>query len=52
MEKKDAPTKSEINHASKKYPGVAVNEADDNKDTVKLQKERTCTLGNNPRNQK
>lgn len=31
------------------YPGVALNEADDNKVTEKLQKESTCELNNNPR---
>ncbi len=36
--------------AADRYPGVAVNRADNNKDTEKLQKERTCTLNNNPRN--
>lgn len=52
MDKKTSTTSAEHNYATKNYPGVAVNDADDNKNTEKLQKERTCTLGNNPRNQK
>lgn len=32
------------------YPGVAVNDGDKNKDTSALQRERTSTLNNNPRN--
>lgn len=32
------------------YPGVAIDLADDNKVTEKLEKERTQTLNNNPRN--
>lgn len=32
------------------YPGTAINIADDEKVTVKLEKERTQTLNNNPRN--
>lgn len=35
---------------SQSYPGVAINEGDDGKDTRELQKERTATLNNNPRN--
>ncbi len=31
-------------------PGAAINKADDNKVSSKLEKERTCTLNNNPRN--
>lgn len=50
--KKNTTTEAERDYASKNYPGVAVNEADNEKDDVKLQKERTCILGNNPRNQK
>lgn len=34
------------------YPGVAINKADDNKETEKEVKERTETLNNNPRNHK
>lgn len=41
---------AEKNTPSQSYPGVAVNEGDNNKDTHKLQKERTATLNNNPRN--
>ena len=32
------------------YPGVALNEADKNKDTECLQKQSTKDLNNNPRN--
>ena len=32
------------------YPGVAVNEADNDKNTPKLHKQATCELNNNPRN--
>lgn len=35
--------------AVENYPGVAVNIADNDKDTAKLVKERTETLNNNPR---
>lgn len=38
--------------ASEKYPGVAVNIGDDEKVNESLEKERTCTLNNNPRNNK
>lgn len=50
MDRKHKPTKTENVQALKDYPGVAVNQADGDKDTVKLEKERTCTLNNNPRN--
>ena len=33
-----------------RYPGVAVNSADNNKTERTLEKERTATLNNNPRN--
>lgn len=33
-------------------PGVEINVSDDDKNTVALQDERTCTLNNNPRNHK
>ncbi len=32
------------------YPGVALNDADNNKDTECLQKQSTKDLNNNPRN--
>lgn len=38
------------NSASQEFPGVAVNKADDNVNSVALEKERTRTLNNNPRN--
>lgn len=33
------------------YPGVAENKADNDKVSVELEKERTETLNNNPRNE-
>ena len=39
--------KKEIDEASQKYSGVAINQADDNKVSEKLEKERTCTLNKN-----
>lgn len=52
MDKKDEKLpKSEIEKAEQTYPGVAINEADDDADTKELVKERTCTLNNNPRNE-
>lgn len=38
--------------AAGKYPGVAINIGDDNKDDAATIKERTKTLNNNPRNHK
>lgn len=32
------------------YPGVAINDGDDEKENKELVKERTKTLNNNPRN--
>jgi hypothetical protein len=52
MNKKDTTKESERDYASQNYPGAAINEGDEDKNNVKLQKERTCVLGNNPRNQK
>lgn len=52
MDKKDEKLpKSEIEKAEQTYPGVAINEADDDAYTKELVKERTCTLNNNPRNE-
>ena len=42
--------KEQMEQAAREYPGAAVNMADQEKDTIKLEKERTCTLNNNPRN--
>ncbi|MDE6120419.1 MAG: hypothetical protein K2F63_01370 [Muribaculaceae bacterium] len=42
--------KKKIDQAAKDLPGEAINIADGQKNTEALQKERTCTLGNNPRN--
>lgn len=42
--------KEQLEQAELDYPGVAVNVADNEKDTPGLEKERTCTLNNNPRN--
>ena len=39
--------KEKIDKASQKYSGIAINQADNNKVTEKLEKERTCTLNNN-----
>ncbi len=36
-------------HAEQTYPGMAINEADNDKATKKLVDERTCALNNNPR---
>lgn len=35
--------------AADKYPGVEINKADNGKTTERLEKERTETLNNNPR---
>lgn len=35
-----------------KLPGVAINQGDGNKVSTRLVDERTCTLNNNPRNDK
>lgn len=32
------------------FPGVAINDADDDKVSKKLVEERTCVINNNPRN--
>lgn len=42
--------KERIEQAERDYPGIAVNNADHAKDNKALQKERTHTLNNNPRN--
>ena len=42
--------KTEKLNPADEYSGVAANEADDGKVTTKLEKERTRTLNNNPRN--
>lgn len=49
MNDKEAIRKEE-NTGSKEYPGVAVNQADDNKVNRELEKERTKVENNNPRN--
>ncbi len=51
MEKKTHTTHAEQTHASKTYPGVAVNQGNDNKNTEKLEKERTCIINNNRNNE-
>lgn len=44
-------TKKEIqDSAAQKYSGIDINIADDNKNTKKLNDERTKTLNSNPRN--
>jgi len=40
------------NKAAGKYPGVAINIGNDNKNDACTRKERTQTQNNNPRNQK
>lgn len=40
------------NKAEKNYPGVAINQADDEKTSKSEVKERTKVLGCNPRNSK
>lgn len=47
---KPADAESQAVRDSQTYPGVAVNEADDQRDNKDLIKERTHTLNNNPRN--
>lgn len=46
MDKKNIKKEEE----QKDYRGADVNIADDERDTVKLQKQDTCMLNNNPRN--
>ena len=41
---------TKVKDALNNLPGMAINKADDNKVTEKLEKERTATLNNNPRN--
>lgn len=43
-------TAEKVKNALNDLPGAAINKADDNKVNEKLEKERTCTLNNNPRN--
>lgn len=50
MDKKSSQTEREIVAAEKKYPGVAIDSADDDKVNERLVKERTATLNKNPRN--
>lgn len=50
--RKKPTTAAERTHAVDNYPGAAVDHADDNDVDRRLVKERTCTLNNNPRNQK
>lgn len=49
METKKNYTESE-EKAARKYPGVAIDRADDNRVDAQMVKDRTCTLNNNPRN--
>lgn len=48
---KTTPTQAEKDHAADKYPGAAIDRADDGKVSQKTIDERTRTLNNNPRNQ-
>lgn len=41
---------SKVKDALGNLPGMAINKADDGKVSEKLEKERTATLNNNPRN--
>ncbi len=43
-------TADKVKNALNDLPGATINKADDNKVSEKLEKERTCTLNNNPRN--
>ncbi len=43
-------TKRSSESASQEFPGVAINKADGNACSEALEKERTRTLNNNPRN--
>lgn len=47
--KKTANVKT-VDDGARKYSGVAIDVADSEKTSVKLEKERTKTLNNNPRN--
>ena len=49
MDTKNQIPANEVNNVDK-YPGIAVNIADHEKDTEKLVKDRTKALNNNPRN--
>lgn len=42
--------KKNIKEEGKDYRGVDVDIADNERDTTRLQKQDTCTLNNNPRN--
>lgn len=50
MEKKTKSTGKQKAEGLEDYPGVAINEADKDKENPCLVKERTKTLNNNPRN--
>ena len=41
---------NEQQKAEEKYPGIAIDKADDEKVSEQAIDERTCTLGYNPRN--
>ena len=41
---------NKVKDALNNLPGMAINKADDGKVSEKLEKERTATLNNNPRN--
>ncbi|MDE6854418.1 MAG: hypothetical protein K2J38_05115 [Muribaculaceae bacterium] len=46
----DSKKKDTADKGARKYPGVAIDVADDEKTSPELVKERTCTQNNNPRN--
>lgn len=50
--KKKAIKDQTLQAAEQNYPGVAIDQSDDNAVDPKLVKERTKTLGCNPRNSK
>lgn len=52
MSEKRKTSKINAEKAERDYPGIAVDHSDDEKVDSALVKERTCTLGYNPRNAK
>ena len=52
MDDKNKPTEDQRKRAVYKYPGAAVEHDNEGRTDSKHVKDRTCTLNNNPRNQK
>lgn len=48
--KRKCGIKKATDEQAMEYPGVAINKSDNDKVSEKLEKERTETLNNNPRN--